>query len=193
MDKHTYKVPFYNTPAFTPLWKLSDKDKNTLHTIPAFSFTDQHGSTITQQTTAHKIYLANFFFASCSGICPRMMGTLSKVYAHFKNNNEILILSYTVDPDHDNPEMLKEYAGNNQIKENWLLLTGSKEAIYTLARKGYFIEQVMGYSKTTNDFLHSENIILVDKHKHIRGIYNGTVELDAEKMIADIEELLKED
>ena len=121
-----------------------------------------------------------------------MMSTITKVYQQFKDNNDVLILSHTVDPDSDTPKILNEYAVNNQIGKNWYLLTGNVDSIYTLARKGYFIEQVMGFSKTTNDFLHSENIILIDKHKHIRGIYNGTVTLDADKMITDINELLRE-
>ncbi len=192
-DKSTYEVPYYNSPSFTPLWSAGKNEVDTLHAIPDFSFINQNGRIITQQTTHNKIYLVNFFFASCSGICPRMMGTLNKVADHFKDNKTVLFLSHSVDPENDTPAILKEYIVNHEIKSpNWHLLTGNKDSIYTIARKGYYIEQVMGFSKTTNDFLHSENIILVDKKKHIRGIYNGTVQADADKMIEDIEKLLKE-
>ena len=191
--KESVDVPYYNTPDFMPIWETVNPADISIHTIPPFSFINQYGDTITQKNTENKIYLVNFFFTSCSGICPRMTETLLQVYKKFKNDSDVMIISHSVDPDHDTPDKLLDFARRYGIpKSNWEFVTGNRDSIYTLARRGYFVEQVMGYNKSTKEFLHSENIILVDKHKHIRGIFNGTVSLDGARMIDDIEKLKKE-
>jgi protein SCO1 len=190
---HQVTVPFYNTPDFTPVWEAYNPGKDTYHKVPRFSFVNQLGDPITEKNVENKIYLVNLFFTSCSGICPRMTETLMRVHDRFKKDTSVMIISHTVDPENDTPEQLLDFAERNTVLEpGWQFVTGDKDSIYTLARKGYFVEQVMGYNKDTNEFLHSENIILVDRHGHIRGIYNGTVLLDAGRMIDDIGKLKSE-
>jgi protein SCO1/2 len=188
-------LPYYNTPDFTPLFVPEGKKAADLvqHTISAFSFTDQHGSTITSQQVAGKIHVANFIFTSCSSICPVMTKHMQLLQQAFEHDTGVVLLSYSVTPWVDSVNRLKQYANNNGINSpNWHLLTGDKNQIYTLARQSYFAEEDLGFSKDSTDFLHTEHILLVDKTQRIRGIYNGTLQLDMEQLIADIRTLQKE-
>ena len=187
-------VPYYNGPSFTPLWTGSKAVKDTLHTIAPFSFTDQYGNIVTNKTFANKIYVADFFFTVCPGICPKMTENMKTVYEHYKNNPDVLFISHSVTPERDSVPVLKKYALDKGITtDQWHFVTGKKNEIYTLARRSYFVEQLMGFSKDSTEFLHTENFILVDKHGHIRGLFNGTLATEPARMIADIDELLKEE
>lgn len=189
------KLPFYNTPDFAPQFYSSaiDANKNVTHQIGSFAMTDQHGNKITDADIEGKIHVANFIFSRCGSICPVMTKHMKLVQEVFKNNNEVVMLSYSVTPWIDSVARLKEYADNNEITaKNWHLLTGSKSEIYTLARQSYFAEEDLGFSKDSTDFLHTEHILLVDKSKKIRGIYNGTLQLEIEQLIKDINVLTKE-
>lgn len=187
-------LPFFNTPDFTPAWiSPSDDGYRRIHTIPSFSFIDQDGNNITDRDVEGKIVVADFFFTRCSGICPKMTTNMSKVAGAFKEE-DITILSHSVTPGYDSVPLLKKYATTKSItNSNWHLLTGDKEAIYSIARKGYFADERTGYNKDTTEFLHTENFILVDKHKRIRGAYNGTIELEVDQLIQHIRLLMKED
>lgn len=191
---HQRQLPYFNTPDFSPVWI----DKNTadfkaLHTIPDFSFTDQDGKSITSKTVAHKIYVADFFFTRCGSICPKMTNNMNKVSTTFKNDQRVLMLSHSVTPELDNPTVLKNYAKLKGITNpNWHLLTGDKQQIYTIARKGYFAEDAVGYSKDLSEFLHTENFVLVDSHRHIRGVYNGTIDFEVENLVKHIKILEQE-
>ncbi len=188
-------LPYYNTPDFTPEFFSSDELASTAvkHTIPAFSFTDQNGETISEKTVEGKIHVANFMFTRCASICPVMTNHMKMVQDSFGQNPNLVILSYSVTPWIDSLPRLREYANENSItSSNWHLLTGSQDKIYTLARKGYFAEEDLGYTRDSTDFLHTEHILLVDRSKRIRGIYNGTLQLEIEQMIKDIGTLLKE-
>ena len=111
----------------------------------------------------------------------------------FENNGNVVLLSYSVTPWIDNVPTLNRYADNNSsTSPHWHLLTGKKSLIYTLARKSYFAEEDIGFTRDSLQFLHTEHILLVDRRRRIRGIYNGTLQLEAEQLIKDIEELLKE-
>jgi protein SCO1/2 len=189
------KLPFYNTPDFAPQFysSTSDASKNVTHHIGSFVMTDQHGNKISDADIEGKIHVANFIFTRCGSICPVMTKHMKLVQDIFKNNNEVVMLSYSVTPWIDSVARLKEYADNNDITaKNWHFLTGSKSEIYTLARQSYFAEEDLGFSKDSTDFLHTEHIILVDKSKRIRGIYNGTLQLEIEQLIKDINVLTKE-
>ncbi len=187
-------LPYFDTPDFTPTWP----DKNTeafqkLHTIPDFTFTDQYGQGISNKTTANKIYVADFFFTRCGNICPVMTDNMNKVSAAFAADNNVMILSHSVTPELDNVNVLKTYAERKHITNpNWHLLTGDKQLIYTLARRGYFADDAVGYNKDVSQFLHTENFILVDKHGRIRGVYNGTVPFEVENLIRHIKILKQE-
>lgn len=162
------------------------------HTIPDFSFVNQYNETITQKTTQNKIYVADFFFATCQSICPQMSSRLVNVQKAFAKDNEILILSHTVNPLHDTVEILKGYAQSYGAEKNkWHFLTGNKKEIYAIAKDGYLINALED-DGTPEGFLHSELFLLIDKQKRIRGMYDGTDSVAVAKLIADIK-LLKQE
>ena len=187
-------LPFFNTPDWTPEW--IEQNSNTyqkIHRIPAFKFIDQQGDTITNQTIAGKIYIANFFFTTCRGICPKMTTNMYLLQEAFKQDTNILLLSHSVTPDTDSVSVLKKYAIENKVNsKQWHLLTGSKKEIYELAKKQYFAGDSVGYYQTGNEFLHTENFILLDKHQRIRGVYNGTLLVEIERIKEDIQILKQE-
>jgi protein SCO1/2 len=189
------RLPYYNTPDFTASF-LTDEDavnKQITHQIADFSFTNQNGEAVTQKNIEGKIHVADFIFTSCGSICPTMTINMEKVNKVFKKDEGVALLSYSVTPWIDDVKRLKAYADKNNIDaKKWNLLTGSKAAIYELARKSYFAEEDLGYSKDSTDFLHTEHFILVDENKRIRGIYNGTLDLEIEQLIKDITLLKKE-
>lgn len=188
-------LPYYNTPDFTPLFVNDPKivRDSITHIIGDFSFTDQDGITITQRDIEGKIHIANFIFTSCGSICPVMTKHLKKLDDIYKQDSNILILSYTVTPWIDSVPVLKSFKQHHDITNpNWHFLTGSKTDIYQLARTSYFAEEDLGFTKDSTEFLHTEHILLVDKTKRIRGIYNGTLRLDIEQLIKDIKLLSKE-
>jgi protein SCO1 len=189
-------LPYYNTPAFTPQFITSPKDaeQKITHTISNFSMTNQHGKPITEKAIEGKIHVANFIFTRCGSICPVMTKHMKLVQNAFDKNADVVLLSYSVTPWMDSVARLKYYADNNGITSpNWHFLTGNKGEIYKLARQSYFAEEDMGFSKDSTDFLHTEHILLVDANKRIRGIYNGTLQLDVEQMIGDIKTLLRDE
>jgi len=190
----TALLPYYNTPDFTPHFVTADAAEKTIdHTIADFSCTDQFGKNISQKNIEGKIHVANFFFTACGSICPKMMSNLKTAYEAFKTDSNIVFLSYSVTPWRDSVERLKKYADNNDISlVNWHLLTGNKAGIYKLARTSYFAEEDFGFSRDSSQFLHTEHILLIDKQKKIRGIYNGTLELETQQLAKDIEVLKKE-
>lgn len=187
-------LPYFNDPDFTPLWiAKTENGFARLHTIPPFALTDQNGRMITNKTTAGKIYVANFFFTRCGNICPKMTVNMHRVADAFKNDSTVMFISHSVTPEYDNTRVLKKYAADKNIDNpNWHLLTGSQYAIYKLAREGYFADAV-SKSEISNQFLHSENFILVDQGGHIRGVYNGTIDLEVNNLVRHIKMLKAED
>lgn len=184
-------LPYYHTANFTPYWEGESKfSKDTLHTIASFEFTNQDGNVVTGSNYKNKIYVADFFFTICPGICPKLTSNLKKVAEAFKENSDVMFLSYSVTPDIDSVAQLKKYAQEHDLPSSWNLVTGDKEEIYTLARQSYFAEREIGFQNSTQEFLHTEHFILVDQDGHIRGIYNGTLELEAGRLIEDIQLLL---
>ncbi|QNM86602.1 SCO family protein [Polaribacter pectinis] len=186
-------LPYFNEASFTPKWLDSNsKDLKSFHKIPDFSLTNQNGVTITQKTFENKIYVTDFFFTTCPGICPKMTSNMDLVQQEFINDDEVLMLSHSVTPSIDSVAKLKKYAIDKNIQKNWHLVTGDKKEIYDLGRESYFVEEDLGEPKGLDDFLHTENFILVDKNKHIRGIYNGLNKNSVIQLIADIKTLKKE-
>ncbi len=184
-------LPFYNTPDFTPVWLTPQDDGyNNIHTIANFSFTNQLGAVITNKNTAGKIYVANFFFTACRNICPAMMDNLAKVQDAFANDNRVLILSHSVTPTRDNVDTLFKYATIHHINsKKWWLLTGNQPAIYKIARQAYFADDATGFNKGADQFLHTENLVLIDQKGRIRGVYNGSLLLEVDKLVANIKQL----
>ena len=191
----TVPVPYYNTPDFTPVWLVdsADLDKTIPHRVGDFSLRNQFNQQITQATLAEKVHVANFFFTSCPSICPKITSLLRAVQDTFRREPKVILLSFSVTPWLDSLPRLRGYAKRNGVlSKNWHLLTGGRGAIYALARQSYFAEEAMGFSKDSTEFLHTEHVVLVDKNRRIRGIYNGTQALEIDKLIIDIHRLLKE-
>ena len=188
-------LPFINKPDFTPEWiEKNDPAYSSIHRIPAFSFTNQNGETITEKTVDGKIYVADFIFTRCGSICPKMTNNMGLLQSTFKKNSEVLFLSHSVTPEMDSVPVLKKYAEQKGvISGKWHLLTGKESEIYDLAKKQYYAGDTIGYYQTGNEFLHTENFILVDKLRRIRGVYNGTLPLEMERLADDINTLLKEE
>ncbi|HPE84346.1 MAG: SCO family protein [Aequorivita sp.] len=161
------------------------------HVISDFSLTNQNGKKITQEDYNDKIYVADFFFTTCQTICPIMTDNMVKIQEKLKNDNEILLLSHTVTPEIDSVAQLKKYALEKGVNDSkWNLVTGDKKEIYNLARKSYLVAKDVPYSD--NDLVHTENFVLVDKKKRIRGFYDGTDSESIEKLLEDIKILKKE-
>jgi protein SCO1/2 len=188
-------LPYFDEETFEPNWiKPKSKEEKNFHTIPDYKLINQLGDTITQKTFENKIYVTDFFFATCPGICPKMTENMLKIQEEFKDDSEILLLSHSVTPSIDSVSVLKEYSERYHIIDNkWHLATGDKEQIYNLGRNEYFVENELSLTpKDINDFLHTENFLLIDKKKHIRGIYNGLNRASIAQLIIDIKALKKE-
>ncbi len=187
-------LPFYNSAEFTPQWiEPSSSGYDSIHTIPSFQFINQDGDTVTEKTFSGKIYVADFFFTECPGICKRLTTNLTLVQTAFANDDTVLLLSHSVTPESDSTARLQQYAkAFKVIKNKWHLVTGKREDIYGIARRSYFADEDMGVKKNSSDFLHTENILLIDKHRRIRGVYKGTSVKDVNDLIADIKILKKE-
>ncbi len=174
--------------------KLAGEDgKDTLyHTIQPFAFINQYYDTVSEKTIDNKIFVADFFFATCQSICPKMSSQLVHVQDAFKNDHNVLILSHTVNPSNDTVEVLNGYAQTyGAIKNKWHLLTGNKKAIYDMARYSYLVNALED-DGSAEGFLHSELFVLVDAQKRIRGMYDGTDSVAVVKLISDIK-LLKQE
>lgn len=186
-------LPYYNEPDFTPIFIENEADIETSisHTIGDFSFLNQDSTEVSGKDINGKIHVANFIFTSCGSICPTMTKNMKTASDSLKE--DIVFLSYSVTPWIDKPSILKNFKSKNNIENpNWHFLTGSRSAIYQLARKSYFAEEDIGFSKDSTEFLHTEHFILVDKTKRIRGVYNGTLALEMQQLIQDIKTLKEE-
>ena len=157
------------------------------HRIADFSLLNQNGDTITQENYRDKIYVADFFFTTCPTICPIMTANLVEVQAALANDPEVLLLSHSVTPEIDSVAQLNKYAIEKGVNDaKWNLVTGDKKQIYELARKSYLAVQEDGDGGPF-DMIHTENFILVDKQRRIRGFYDGTKEEEMDRLLSDIE------
>ena len=156
------------------------------HKISDFELTNQNGKKITQEFYSNKIYVADFFFTTCQDICPVMTKNMYKLQEELKNDNDILFLSHTVIPEVDTVQQLKKFSIENKVNDSkWNLVTGDKKQIYDLARKSYLAVEDTEYGEF--DMIHTENFMLIDKERQIRGFYDGTNDLEIEKLLKDIE------
>ncbi|MBK8504622.1 MAG: SCO family protein [Saprospiraceae bacterium] len=187
-------LPYYDEATFTPHW-FDPKDEilTQFHHISLFKLINQDGDTISENTFNEKIYITNFFFTVCPGICPKMTSNMTKLQEAFLEDNDVLLLSHSVTPERDSVPVLKKYADKKGvISDKWHLVTGDQQEIYKLGRKDYFVEEDLGLQKSPDEFLHTENFILIDKNRHIRGTYNGLNKTSVEQLIADVRTLQKE-
>ena len=162
------------------------------HKIADFSLINQNGKTITQEDYKDKIYVADFFFTTCQTICPLMTDNMHIVQQKTMNDEDIMLLSHTVTPEIDSVAQLKKYAIEKGVNDaKWNLVTGDKKQIYELARKSYLAVKTDG-NGDEYDMIHTENFMLVDKKRQIRGFYDGTKTEDIERLLEEIEKLKKE-
>ncbi|MFV8358754.1 SCO family protein [Flavobacterium sp. LS1P3] len=180
-------LPIYNPADVNPeLVDSTIQYKSKYHTIADFSFVNQNGKTITQKDYEGKIYVADFFFTTCGSICPKMTTNLSDIQKAFANNPKVKLLSFTVFPETDSVPVLKAYAKKHNVDDaKWNLVTGDKKEIYTMARKSYLAVK-LGKPSELYDMVHTENFVLVDAKKRVRGFYDGTNKEDIKRLIEDI-------
>ena len=158
------------------------------HKVSDFKLINQNGEEITQEFYKNKIYVADFFFTTCQDICPIMTKNMHLLQEELKEDNDILFLSHTVIPEIDTVQQLKKYAIENKVDDSkWNLVTGDKKQIYDLARKSYLAVEDAEYGEF--DMIHTENFMLIDKEKQIRGFYDGTNDLEIERLLKEIEVL----
>jgi protein SCO1 len=185
--------------------------------VPEFSFINYDGRPFNDRTVEDKVYVAEYFFTTCKGICPKMNANMRRVYNEFRDNEKFLIVSHTCQPEVDSLPLLKKYANRmmngklsyangsysvkdiedstfDAVKSNWFFATGDKSSLYRLARQGYMIDNgTPDSTQNINDqFIHSQFFALVDRNRRVRGIYDGLKENEIQKLIADIHSLLKE-
>ena len=161
-------------------------------TIPDFSFINQDSATVTSRDFDRHIYVADFFFTSCTSICPIMHRNMLKVYDEFKDNKNVKILSHTIDFKYDTPSKLKRYAEKLGITgDQWQFVKGTKDSVYSLAEKNYLVA-VSEDSTARDGFIHQGWFILVDKERRLRGAYDGTKPEQVDQLISDMKTLLKE-
>lgn len=162
------------------------------HKIADFSLLNQNGETITQETYKDKIYVADFFFTTCQTICPIMTDHMYQIQKEIINDNAVMLLSHSVTPKIDSVAQLKKYAKEKGvIARKWNLVTGDKKQIYELARKSYLAVKTDG-NGDEYDMIHTENFMLIDKKRQIRGFYDGTKREDIDRLLTDIKTLKEE-
>lgn len=188
------QLPIYNPSQLDRrLVDESIQRKGTGHRTLPFKLVNQYGDTITEKNVEDKIFVADFFFTTCPSICRDMAVEKRRLQDVFKDDDQIMILSHTVTPEMDSVPVMYEYAQmQGAIKGKWELLTGDKPQIYKLARQSYFAVLDEGGNGDESDFIHTENFVLVDPNKRIRGFYDGTSKEDVDLLIADIA-ILKEE
>ena len=166
------------------------------HKIGDFRFKNQHGKTISQLEIEGKVFVAEYFFTTCKSICPLMNDQMMRVQEAFADDGDFKILSFTVHPEVDTVAQMKRYADEHgAIDGKWHFLTGEKTKLYELARKSFFVlkpAEAQNLGDAGGDFIHTNNFVLVDREKNIRGYYDGTNPKEVDRLIHDIEHLLDE-
>jgi len=179
-------LPFYDSPELTPRWH------DVAHRVAPFVMTTQMGESLSSGDLEGRVYVASFIYTRCSVVCPRLVQSLKEVTAAI-GDPRLTILSFSVTPDQDPPEVLAEFGRERGIvSARWKLLTGDQAAIYDLARSSFFADDGrLSGTGIENEFLHTEKLVLVDQHGKIRGVYNGSQRFDVEHLISDAGRLLK--
>ena len=176
-DKHVEVLPVYG----------DSNDDGTQHIVSDFSLTNQDGKEVTIDTYEDKVFVADFFFATCQSICPVMSDQMERVAGKFKNNKDVMFLSHSVKPDEDSVPVLKQYADDHHANSSqWNFVTGDVNEINDLAIRSYLM------ADTNTTFVHTQMFALIDRQRRIRGYYDGTDSLEVNKLIGDIGLLLKE-
>jgi protein SCO1 len=193
-EKSNDQLPYLGRHDFVEKTVNDKKMIDTLyHQVADFRFINQDSIIVTPETFQDKVYVTDFFFTTCPTICPVMKTQMLRIYEAFKNNDEVALLSHTIDPVHDTVAVLHDYAERLGVSgNNWHFVTGDKDEIYEMGLKSYMVT-AMEDENEPGGFIHSGAFILVDKDKHIRGMYDGTEPEQVDVLIRDIRRLLKSD
>lgn len=161
--------------------------------VQNFSFTDQNGKPLTQKSVAGKVYVTEYFFTTCKGICPKMNTNMKTIYEKFKNEPDFAIVSHTCMPEVDSVPLMKAYSQKMQAGPNWFFVTGNKDSLYKMARESYLLDNEKNNSLNIKDqFIHTQFFAVVDKEGRVRGVYDGLKNDELEKLSKDIKDLLRE-
>ncbi|APG63539.1 hypothetical protein LPB140_03665 [Sphingorhabdus lutea] len=187
-------MPYYNSAELTPIWyDPASKEIDNIHKIPSFKFTNQDGKSVSNESMKGKIYVVSFFFATCPAICTTVNLRLRQIQQEFLNDDKVQLISHSITPEIDTVEALHEYAKKHSIESGkWNLVTGKKSEIYQIARQGYFADEDLGKPNNKGNFLHTDNILLIDHNGRIRGVYSGMSSYAMFNLTDDIKLLKKE-
>ena len=190
-------LPYFADASFTPQWYDGHADLPAgFHSIGPFNLVDQTGAPVTDATLRGKVYVANFFFTACPGICPTTMASMARLQSKLGGFDDVALLSHSVTPEADSVPVLRAYAERMRVvSSRWHLVTGSREVIDDLGRRAYFADEDLGRAADDgfgDTFLHTEQFLLVDRNGHIRGVYNGMNRTAMEQLIGDVEALRRE-
>lgn len=171
---------------------LAKKKKYVIGSVAEFAFINQDGERITHQNVKDRVYVAEYFFTTCKGICPRMNDQMKRVYDQYKSEPDFLILAHTSDPATDNPAQLKKFSDSLGVDtRKWIFLTGRKDSLYNMARHSYKIDDpANNLQDLDSDFLHTQFFALVDRKRKVRKIYDGLKQSEVDQMIKDIDKML---
>ncbi len=199
-EKHTIseanvpqQLAYFGNPAYAMKEVNGAMVEDTIYPrIPDFKFKDQNNQEVTQLSFEGKIYIADFFFTSCPTICPIMKKELLRVYEKYSDNSSVSILSHTIDPVYDNVQVLHDFAERMEVKTpSWYFVTGNKDSIYGMA--DYYLSYAEKDGNAPGGYIHSGSLTLIDSKKYIRGVYDGTNSDDVDRLIKEIEILLREE
>jgi protein SCO1/2 len=191
---HPRTLPYYSGGDRMPRWVVpGSAELARIHRVEPFRLTDQTGGTVTERDVEGKVYVASFFFTRCRQLCPIVGSGLGRVQAAFRDDPGVLLLSHSVAPDADSTAELRRWAhAHGAHAGSWRLLTGSRQQIARLAERSYFVELGDTTGNTAGTLLHTETLVLVDRHRRVRGLYDGTLKYDVAQLIADIRTLRAE-
>lgn len=170
------------------------RPNDTISVVQPFAFVNQDGKTVTDKDVEGKVYVAEYFFTTCPGICPKMNKNMRVVYDKFKNEKDFLILSHTSDPERDSVSVMKKYADSMNVDtKKWIFLTGRKDSLYAMARNSYTIDDpANNVNAITDQFLHTQFWALVNKRGEVKKVYDGLKQSEIEAMMKKIKKMLKE-
>jgi protein SCO1/2 len=164
-----------------------------LNYVQDFTFIDQNGKQLLQKDLTGKVYVAEYFFTTCKGICPKMNANMQTVYEQYKNEPDFAVVSHTCMPEVDSVPLMKAYSQKMNAGKNWFFVTGSKDSLYKMARESYLLDNEKNNSMNIKDqFIHTQFFSLVDKEGRVRGVYDGLKKDELDKLSRDIKDLLSE-
>ena len=191
----TPALPYYGDAAFTPQWFEPGTVPDDFHAIAPFALTDQRGRTVTEADLDGRITVANFFFASCPGVCPATMGNMARLQTAFADDDGVQLVSHSVTPERDSPEVLAAFGEQmHAVADRWRLVTGDRATIYALGKRSYFADEDLGEARAADDaaFTHTESFLLLDGDRRIRGVYNGMNAAAVAQLVEDVRTLQRE-